>query len=138
LCGQFLEFEENECRGTKGRLGTRCASSPPDPDLAVASSVSRAQRRFACPPPLISSRPSLAQPATSARPRAALPHACSLSCACRECIRGERHCIFASPLSWEGRMPPLLHSLLKRDLVRHSVYGDAYMHLHCAVGLSLI
>jgi hypothetical protein len=35
-------------------------------------------------------------------------------------------------------MPPHLHSLLDTNLVMHSVHGDAYMHLHCAIGVSLI
>jgi hypothetical protein len=45
------------------------------------------------------------------------------------CLRGERRCNFASPLSCEGSLPHRMPSLLEAGLDRHSRQREAKMHL---------
>jgi len=54
-----------------------------------------------------------------------------------ECIRGERGCIFASPLSSVRKMHPAMLFLLEAKSTRHSVQREAKKRLPRAVGLSL-
>jgi hypothetical protein len=57
---------------------------------------------------------------------------------CGGCLRGERRCNFASPLSSEGRMPRRMPRPLEAFWITHSSQREAKLHLPPAIGLSLI
>src|SRR6185312_15981962 len=67
------------------------------------------------------------------RPRAPSASPPSLT----KCIRGERGCIFTSPLSSEGSLPRPLPLLLELRSSRHSGEREEKLRLPRAVGLSL-
>jgi hypothetical protein len=53
------------------------------------------------------------------------------------CIRGERACIFSSPLSSDANCVPSVPPLLEKESTMHRDGGEAKMHLHIVVGVSL-
>jgi hypothetical protein len=67
--------------------------------------------------PALSLAASAAAAARPARPTAATRRTPNVLVIC---LRGERVCIFASPLSSEGTLPSLLHHLLEEKMERHS------------------
>jgi hypothetical protein len=70
-------------------------------------------------------------------PELSSPSSASLPLGRGFCLRGERGCNFASPLSCIGTLPRRLHPLLEEIPAMHSSQREAKMPLPPAVGLSL-
>jgi hypothetical protein len=70
-------------------------------------------------------------------PELSSPSSASLPLGRGFCIRGERGCNFASPLSCIGTLPRRLHPLLEEIPAMHSSQREAKILLPPAVGLSL-